>query len=377
MAINTHKKVLFFIFTFVNLIVIFGFNKYPENQYNNKCEDTTSKFVTFVFAGDIMGHMPQLQAAFQKDSDNYDFTPCFTYLKPYIQSADVAVANLEVPLAGKPYSGYPNFSSPDALLYAAANAGFDVFLLANNHVVDKGKQGTMSTINTVSKKVLFAGAYLDVAHRDSLYPLIIEVKGLKVAILNCTYGTNGIAVPAPIIVNTIDTTQIIKDVHTAKDRGAEFIFMTIHWGNEYELIANDTQVKLAAYFAKIGINAIIGSHPHVVQNFDYHYSSDSTRVPVFYSLGNMVSNQRKRYTDGGILAKITIDPKTRQIYKCSYQPFYVHKGELNGLFQYHLIPTTRYISDSTFLSLPIEADSLLRVFDRDTRTRLYNVNRDN
>jgi poly-gamma-glutamate synthesis protein (capsule biosynthesis protein) len=367
------KKFLFFIVVFLHLSFLFSFNYNIDNQLNNKSEYADSDVITFIFAGDIMGHIPQLKAAYNSDTDNYDFSACFSYISPYIRSADVAVANLEVPLAGKPYSGYPNFSSPDALMSAAFDAGFDVFLLANNHVMDRGKKGTVRTINTVNQKALFAGAYLNEQQRDSIYPLLIDVKGMKVAVLNCTYGTNGIAVEEPLRVNMIDTLQIKKDVQKSKQRGAEFVFMTIHWGNEYELKANETQIKLAEYFAKIGVNAVIGSHPHVVQNFDYQYAIDSTRVPVFYSLGNMVSNQRWRYSDGGILAKITINKQTHTVENCSYLPFYVHKGEINGVFQYYLLPTTRYIVDKNYVTLSQQTDSLLRVFDSDTKQRLANL----
>lgn len=367
------KLSLIILFTVV-YFTFFGNASYlSNNQKINICEDTIFSNITLLFAGDIMGHMPQITAAYNKDSDNFNFKPCYTYLKPLIECSDIAVANLEVSLAGKPYSGYPNFSSPTALLDGSIWAGFDVMLLANNHAADKGKDGIDQTIYDVSRKSKFVGVYATAAQRDSLYPLVIEVKGVKLAILNYTYDTNSNPVYEPQIVNLIDTIQIRKDVITAKSRKADFIIMAIHWGKEYMVQENAEQQALARFFASLSVDLIIGSHPHVVQNFDYVYKSDSTKVPVYYSLGNMISNQSKRNTNGGILAKITIDTKTRKLQTCSYIPFYVYKGEIEGKYQYYLLPTSDYLSGKLKVSIPQVQDSLLRVFDTDTRKRLDNL----
>lgn len=345
-----------------------------DNQHINKNEYQYSDTITYMFAGDIMGHMPQIKAAYVLQGDSFNFRPSYQYIKPYIKQADLAIGNLEVPLAGKPYSGYPNFSSPEALVEGPLYAGFDIMLMANNHAADKGKMGIEKTIDILSKKSKYTGAFLNQAQRDSVYPLIINVKGLKTAILNCTYDTNNNPVPQPLIVNLIDTAQIRKDVQTAKQRGAKFIIITIHWGTEYKTSSNKEQEMLASFFAKIEIDLVIGSHPHVVENFDYAYKPDSTKVPVYYSLGNMISNQTKRNTNGGILAKISIDAKSHKIIQCEYIPFYVHKGTMNGLYQYYLIPTKEYLQKPERFKIGHKADSLLRIFHHDTNLRLSNIN---
>lgn len=329
--------------------------------------------VVLLFAGDIMGHVPQIEAAYNKSTKTYDFNPCYTYIEPYIKSADIAIANLEVPLAGKPYSGYPCFSSPDALLDGAVNAGFKVMQLANNHIADRGGNGIARSYVAVNNRVKSTGVYLNQAQRDSLYPLIMEVKGLKIALLNCTFGTNGHAVPAPKVVNLIDTAQIRNDVQTARKRGAQFVVMTVHWGNEYELKSNSIQENLACFMTRAGVDAIVGSHPHVVQNFAMLSCSDSTKVPVFYSIGNMISNQRWRNSNGGILARITILKNSCKINKADYLPFYVYKGTLKGKFQYYVIPTEKYRNGLLSVSLPARDDSMLVTFDQDTRNRLQNI----
>jgi poly-gamma-glutamate synthesis protein (capsule biosynthesis protein) len=201
----------------------------------------------------------------------------------------------------------------------------------------------------------------------------MDVKGLKVAFLNCTYDTNGNPVPAPYVVNLIDTAQIRRDVRTARQRGAKCVIMTIHWGIEYELKANKRQTELARFFADAGIDAVIGSHPHVVQNFQWMGRKDSTNVPVFYSLGNMISNQRWKNSNGGILAKLEISRSTGKILGAHYLPFFVHRGKLNGKFQYYLIPTEKYLHKGYNFLLPEGDEDMLKVFDEATNERLSNV----
>ena len=368
------KKIgLILLFTVVYLSSLHTKSYLSVNESNRVCEESSSEFVDILFAGDVMGHMPQVRVAYNKERNEYDFRPCFQYLKPYIESADLAVANLEVSLAGEPYSGYPNFSSPDALFDGLVWAGFDVVLLANNHVADKGRRGITKTIQTIEKQAQYAGVYADAAARDSLYPLIINIKGVQIALLNCTYGTNFNPVYLPQMVNLIDTVQIKQDVLKAQKQYADLLIMNIHWGDEYKVNANDYQAKLARFFARIGIDLVVGSHPHVVQNFEYINTNDSTKMPVYYSLGNFVSNQRKRNTNGGIMAKVTVNVNTRSIVTCGYLPFYVHKGEIEEKFQYYLLPTVDYLSKKLKITLPAKEDSLLMLFDTDTKKRLHNL----
>jgi poly-gamma-glutamate synthesis protein (capsule biosynthesis protein) len=280
---------------------------------------------------------------------------------------------LEVPLAGKPYSGYPNFSSPDALLDGLKNAGYDIMLTANNHVVDRGKQGLVRTIKTIkSRNLLHAGSYIDEIQRDSLYPIILEQKGIRIAFLNCTYGSNGIAVVAPNRVNYLDTTEIKKDIQKAKSKNVDFIVMNVHWGSEYELTGNTAQKMYADFFIRNGINLVVGSHPHVVQNAEIQYNNDSIPIPVFYSLGNSISNQRKPHTDGGIILKVVIGSQNKRILNTTYMPVYVHKGILSAVYQYHLVPTPLFLNDSTYYQINSKDRNSLIYFDRETRKRISN-----
>ncbi len=337
-------------------------------------KDANDQIVTLIFAGDIMGHSPQFQSAYDIQTKTYDYKVCFENVKPYIESADIAVANLEVTLAGPPYSGYPNFSSPDALLDALKYTGYDVMLTANNHVLDRGKHGFERTLKVLSdKEMKFVGSYLNQQQRDTLYPLIIDTHGLKIAFLNYTYGTNGYKPLSPTIINVIDTNQIKKDIKKARSKSADIVVMTVHWGTEYQTKAGIEQQKLAKLFAREGVDLIIGSHPHVVQNAELLEIDSTRKVPVFYSLGNSISNQRNINTDGGIMVKVEIGANSKQILKTTYLPVYVHKGILKKKFQYHLIPTPDFVSDTTANYVINKVDSAaLLLFDKNTRERLSN-----
>lgn len=358
-----------------SVILLFsGFtNKSTDDKSITNSEWGNSKTITIVFAGDLMLHQLQLNAAFDKKSNTYNFDPCFRIIKPYISGADLAIVNLETTLAGKPYTGYPYFSSPQSILSSAGKAGFNVFQIANNHIADRGVQGLKQTVKTIPQGK-FVGSYADKQQRDSLYPLIIEKKGIKIALLNCTYGTE---LPRetyqPGIVNLIDTAQIHQDVRKARQQGARFIIMTIHWGDEYASEPNEQQRMLATYFARIGINLVVGTHPHVVQKFDYIAAPNGNKIPIFYSLGNFISNQRKPDTNGGILAYVAIDKETGNILTCKYLPIYVHRGYLNRKYQYYVLPIPQYLKHKTAYNIGREADSLLHIFYKNATQRLSNI----
>jgi poly-gamma-glutamate capsule biosynthesis protein CapA/YwtB (metallophosphatase superfamily) len=355
-------------------VSLFFFCSFIQNSNSNPLFTPENEILSLIFVGDVMGHMPQVEAAYNPQNESYNYDICFKWIKPYLKKADFAIANLEVPIAGKPYSGYPAFSSPDALLDALKNTGFTLLLTGNNHVLDRGKPGLERTISQLSKrKFLFAGSYVDENQRDSLYPIILQSKGIKIAILNCTYGTNGNEVEEPSLVNFIDTVEIINDINEADKLGADFKIMTIHWGTEYELQANEYQKTMSQFFVNHGINLIIGSHPHVVQNAETLITKDNTPVPVFYSLGNFISNQRQANSDGGIMVKVEIAVKSKSILKTAYFPVWVYRGILNAEYQYHLIPTADYIRNPTRFKLN-SADSIsLLYFDSETHKRLSKV----
>ncbi len=343
-----------------------------SKKTSRKLEDDPPEPIMLIFAGDAMHHMPQLYASYVAETNSFDYTPVFQYIKPFVQSADLAFCNLETPL-GWPYSGYPEFSAPDEFLFALKDCGFDVMQIANNHILDRGSKGLERTIQIIKEQEMYSiGAYINNEHRDNEYPLFFDIKGVKIALLNYTYGTNGLSARRPNIVNRLDSTQIIKDISVAKEHKADLLIALMHWGWEYQLKSDKIQHKWANFLISNGIDLIIGSHPHVVQEVDLNADSGKF-VPIFYSLGNFVSNQRERHRNGGILAKIEINPKVKNISTVSYLPFYVYKGYLNDLRQYYLIPTQDFIKSPSKYPIP-KKDSLdLMDFHKNVSDRLFNI----
>ena len=346
------------------------------------CPYVQGQSVKIIFAGDLMSHMPQVNAAKQADG-SYDYSPCFRYIKPYVQSADLAIVNLEVPLDGKPYSGYPQFSAPDALAACAKEAGFDIMTTANNHCMDRGRHGLERTLRALdSLGIPHLGTYRDRARHDKEHPLMVERNGIRLALLSYTYGTNGIPAVEPNIVNLIDTTEMLRDLQVAHERGADFTITLIHWGIEYAVKANKEQEEMARWLLTHGSDAVIGGHPHVVQNFTLDAIPDNGRYPeiVVYSMGNLVSNQRDVNCDGGIMIELTLERKidlfndqsseTSLFQSCSYLPYWVHRGTVDGLYQYYIVPSTDAVAYPESYQIEGELLKALQVFDQNTRKRL-------
>ena len=329
--------------------------------------------VKFIFAGDLMGHMPQVDAARQADG-SYNYAPCFRYVKDYIQSADLAIVNLEVTLAGPPYSGYPQFSSPDVLAAYAKEAGFDIMTTANNHCMDRGKKGLERTLQVLdSLEIPHLGTYRDWAQRDDEHPLMVECKGFRIALLCYTYGTNGIPVVEPNCVNFIDTIEMAHDLHVARERGADFVITYIHWGIEYAVKANKEQEQTAQWLLAHGCDAVIGGHPHVVQNFTLDANPNNSRYPevVVYSMGNLVSNQRQVDRDGGIMMELTLTKTPTGLkQEWQYLPYWVHRGTVDGLYQFYIVPSSDAVAHPDSYQISGELLKALQVFDKNTRKRL-------
>lgn len=356
------------LYTYIIMMSMMMFHSCTGDE--SKQEETTDSVkvdsITLVFAGDMMSHMPQVKAAYNPQSKRHEYEHWFQFLKDTIASADFAIANLETPLGGEPYSGYPMFSAPDAFAEDLKKVGFDILVTANNHTVDKGRKGLERTLSILdSLNILHTGSFRNQQQHDSTTPLMIEAKGVKIALLSYTYGTNGIPVPKPNVVNLIDHVQMEKDIVKARSLGAQIIIPIIHWGVEYQTYEHPSQVKTAEFLAVKGVDAIIGMHPHVVQPIKY-VKSNRDSIPVAYSLGNAVANMRDRYKDGGLFIQLTIKMvnDTPRITSFNDIPFWVWKGsskEVKGIHGYYVIP------ESKISILPVGEAKKAKVFFDDTR----------
>ena len=336
--------------------------------------DTTKQMISLFFVGDLMGHKPMIDAA--KTTSGYEYEHWFKYIKNRIEKYDLSVLNLEVTLAGDPYSGYPMFCSPDAYAKAAQNVGFDFFITANNHSIDRGKKGLERTLDVLdSLKIKHTGTFKDENERNKHYPYYWNYKGAKIAILNYTYGTNGIKINPPNVVNMIDTSQMKLDIQKAKKDGSTFIITTIHWGNEYQRKESSEQSNLAQWMADQGVDAIIGMHPHVVQPMKIVHpkNNPSKSVPVAYSLGNFVSNQRERYKNGGIGVEVQLEVFKGKVtwQTWGYYPFWIQLGgKPRG---YYVIPASNLETNINQFRLTDQDKIIIKQFSADTRELLKGI----
>lgn len=358
------KRVLLSIFL---LLPLFGW-----------AQDTTR--ISLLFAGDVMGHDSQIASAYNPAAKSYDYSSCFEFMKPYVAAADVAIANLEVTLAGPPYKGYPQFSSPDALAITLKDIGFDALVTANNHCVDRGKNGLERTIAMLdSFNISHTGTFIDTLSRLNDSPLIIEKSGFSLALLNYSYGTNGINIPHGSVVNLLDTAVMRYDIIKAKQLNPDLIIVFMHWGSEYQNLPSKNQKNLTQFCFDLGVQLVIGAHPHVIQPMEWRKESNQF---VAYSLGNFVSGQRKRYTDGGAMAYIELekisynpDSSVTSIDTAGYFLQYVHRT-VDAHKDYYLLPVQKVETDSVNFIKDSVSKAAFKTFVDDSRLLYKKYNKD-
>ena len=279
--------------------------------------------------GDLLMHLPVIQAA--QTGSGYDFSPHFEYIAEYFERYDFMVINLETTLGSLeagPYHGYPNFNCPDEIIDGAKNAGVDLILTANNHTYDTGNKGFMRTQQVIQDRGL---PYLGTRENaeDPEY-LVQDINGIKVGMVCYTYETgktsdgrktlNGIPMTAADSkrISSFDYNDLgsfyanVTDTLAAmEEEGAEATMVFIHWGDEYQLKPNSKQTAIAQQLCELGVDVIVGGHPHVIQPFDTLTSSTGHQTYCIYSVGNAISNQNRnslknttsnaRYTEDGMI----------------------------------------------------------------------------
>jgi len=289
-----------------------------------------------LFVGDAMQHQAQLDRARELGNGKYDYSGCFTYIAPTVTEADYAVCNLEVPLGGGPdYTGFPCFSAPDSYAQALKDAGFDMFLTANNHCLDRRDKAARRTIAALdSLGIDHVGTYRDSLDRVAKVPFIKNINGIKVGFLNYTYGTNGIPPQDGVEVALIDRSRIADEIAETRRAGAEILVVAMHWGIEYVLLPVKSQTELADFLVDQGVDMIIGGHPHVIQPMKVvRNEKENKDVLVVYSLGNLISNMKTADTRGGALVRARIERDSTgraRFVKADYDTFLSAKPEGPG-----------------------------------------------
>lgn len=248
--------------------------------------------LSIIMVGDILLHDGIEKCAKQEDG-KYDFSELFKHTGDVIEAADLAIVNQEVVIGGEELrvTGYPSFNAPYAIADDLAEAGFDIACHATNHALDRGARGIRNCLDhwkEVKPHVTPIGIYD--SESDSKEICIYEKNGYKIAVLNYTYGTNGIALPEgmPYAVNLLDEKKVKEDLAKAEST-ADFTIVCPHWGTEYSHGISDSQKKWAKIFVDNGADLVIGTHPHVIEPVEKLTSPDGRVVPVYYSLGNYVN----------------------------------------------------------------------------------------
>ena len=245
------------------------------------------KEVSVIAFGDCIGHMPVVNS--YSASGNYD--NLFANVKPIIDKTDIACINQESIFVEKNFTGYPCFGSPDSIGSAEIRAGFDVICHATNHAYDKGERGIMYTGDFwESKNINMLGIHK--SEEDSKHISVINRNGIKIALLNYTEMLNGFVLPhdKEYLVDVLEENKVKEDMENARNV-ADAILVFVHFGTEYKNRPNNIQKEWAQLFADEGATAVIGTHPHVVQPLQIIKSKNGNDVPIYYSLGNFISNQ--------------------------------------------------------------------------------------
>ncbi len=267
-------------------------------------DEKTDQSLNIIMAGDILLHTPVEEAAKNDETGEYDFDFIFDHSAEVISKADVAIVNQEVIIGGEELgvSGYPAFNAPYEISDSLYKAGFDVICHATNHALDKGKKGIVNCLDHWRKAypdVLATGIYDNEQEASEENIPILERNGIRVAVLNYTYGTNGIAAPAdmPYAVSMLNKERVITQLELA-EKEADFTIVCPHWGTEYNLGISTDQKKWTEIFRAHGADAVIGTHPHVIEPLIFYEDEDPSHItnnhgagdmPVYYSLGNFVN----------------------------------------------------------------------------------------
>lgn len=356
----------------------------PNKEESTREDVEKINNISLLATGDIMFHIPQIKSA-QIPGGSYDFSPVFKHVKSYIQEADIAVANLETVTAGKEigYSGFPRFNSPKETITALKETGFDILATANNHSLDQGKQGIISTLKTIKENNLKSIGTYD---SPQVEHLIEDVKGIRLGLLSYTYGVNGLdsllsREEYSYMINIIEEERIKKDINELKDRNVDLVVIYIHWGHEYHNIPSDYQMDLGHKIVEWGGDIILGSHPHVIQKSEI-IEKDGKDKFIIYSMGNFLSNQRESsmgnpYTEDGVMVKIDIEKNMKNgetiIKDIDYIPTWIHRPIEGNNTKFEILPIMDVLDGKIDIDLPHNILSRIKKSYDDTMRTLNQI----
>lgn len=303
--------------------------------------------------GDLLMHTPLVYAS-QTGEDAWDFTPLFAPVRPWIEGADLAIANLETTLTGEdyPWAGYPSFNTPPAFARDLKLLGFDAITHANNHTLDYDEFGLTQTIEALERAGLpRTGSNRTAEEREQI--LVVEVTpGTKMALLAYTYGTNGVPLPHPWSVNMLDPERIPADIRRARSLpDVDLVAVALHFGDEYAREPNAEQEMYVQLALEAGADIILGDHPHVIQRIELRqvrdqFDRDLPRAVIF-SLGNFISNQEGLHREAGLMLLIDLvkEEGVTRVEQVAFVPTWVHPYKQEGAKRYRVVAVEQAIRD--------------------------------
>ena len=342
-------------------------NGIDETEENSDSVNEEVQYVDIISLGNLIIHQSQIDGAKQENS--YDFSPSFQYIKKMILDSDISMGILEGALAGCEPSGYPFFNSPDEVVDALKDTGIDIINYANNHIYDYEDVGLKRTIDVTKEKGLDVLGVKSTEEEKNY--LVKEVNGIKIGFLayvfetsmingHKTINSNILSTYSENLINTFNYNdlesfykKIENEISAMKSEGVEFIITSMHWGEEYNTYIEASQNEIAKRLNKLGVDIILGGHPHVIQPYEIMRNESGHSTFVIYSQGNSLSNQSEQEigvaeSEDGIMIKFTLEKKDGNVTLKEYKiiPTWVYKEEkVNGTYYHKIIPVEEALAD--------------------------------
>ena len=342
-----------------------------ENSVDEKEEEAIEneeiKYIDIVSLGNLIIHQSQINGA--KNENGYDFSPSFQYIKEMVSEADISLGILEGALAGGEPTGYPIFNSPDEVIDSLRDTGIDVVNYANNHIYDYDDEGLQRTIEITKEKGLDVLGVKSTEEEKSY--LVKEVDGVKIGFASYVFETaavngyktinsNPVSINSENLINTFNYNdlesfynRIASEISAMKAEGVEFIIASMHWGEEYNTYIEATQNEIAKKLNELGVDIILGGHPHVIQPYEIMCNESGHSTFVIYSQGNSLSNQSEQEigvaeSEDGIMIKFTLEKKNGNVSLKEYKiiPTWVYKEEKrDGTYYHKIIPVEEALAN--------------------------------
>ena len=342
-----------------------------ENSVDEKEEEAIEneeiKYIDIVSLGNLIIHQSQINGA--KNENGYDFSPSFQSIKEMVSEADISLGILEGALAGGEPTGYPIFNSPDEVIDSLRDTGIDVVNYANNHIYDYDDEGLQRTIEITKEKGLDVLGVKSTEEEKSY--LVKEVDGVKIGFASYVFETaavngyktinsNPVSINSENLINTFNYNdlesfynRIASEISAMKAEGVKFIIASMHWGEEYNTYIEATQNEIAKKLNELGVDIILGGHPHVIQPYEIICNESGHSTFVIYSQGNSLSNQSEQEigvaeSEDGIMIKFTLEKKDGNVSLKEYKiiPTWVYKEEKgDGTYYHKIIPVEEALAN--------------------------------